>query len=451
MQESPQTILGRFQDKINALTGAVSGCRVLLAVSGGVDSMVMVRLFSLSGKTFGLAHCNFSLRGIESDLDQQLVKQTALMLGVPFNSATFNTQEYAIENKLSIQEAARDLRYQWLQEIAFEHHYDLIATAHHFDDSIETLLINLLRGTGLKGLTGIPEKRENIIRPLLFATRAEIERFATEQNIEFRTDQSNEEDKYLRNRIRHHVVPVLKELNPSFNESMQDFFSKMGATYQVLQAEISRRRTECIFPEREGFSISIKKLLALPHAGFFLYEFLKEQGFSFAVCNDLLKSLKGQAGTQFFSKTHVAIKDRKKVFVKPLAPYLSNDVYTIFEDTQKLQTVNAFFVFEIKAASAELSFNQGEHLALLDYGRLEFPLLLRKTLPGDRMTPLGMKGSKKVSDLLTDLKVPRHKKQETWVLVSGSEIAWLAGYRISDKFKIRAKSKKVFTAKINWT
>lgn len=448
MQESPQTLIERFLEKINVLTGNMANCRVLLAVSGGVDSMVMVSLFSLSGKSFGLAHCNFMLRGEASDLDQQLVKHTALMLGVPFYAATFDTQEYAGENKLSIQEAARELRYQWLQETAFEHHYQLIATAHHLDDSIETLLINLLRGTGIKGLTGIPEKRDNIIRPLLFATREEIESFAREQNIEFRTDQSNLEDKYLRNRLRHHVIPLLKDLNPVFHQNMAEFFRKISATNEVLEIEVNRRREECISAEREGISIDIKKLTALPGADFFLFEFLKEYSFSYAVCNDLFNSLAGQAGTRFFSKTHIAIKDRTKIFVKPLATSDLNEEFIIYEETSQIETQTAVFSFEVKSTTDEMVYPETEDIAMLDFDQLKFPLVLRKIKPGDRMVPLGMKGSKKISDLLTDLKVPIHEKQQAWVVVSDVEIAWLAGYRISEKFKVKPKSRKVFAAKI---
>jgi len=449
MKETTQYLLVRFQEKLAELTGGVTPCRMLLAVSGGVDSMVMVKLFSLSEKTFGIAHCNFLLRGEDSDLDQQLVKRTAMLVGVPFYSATFDTTDYARENKASIQEAARELRYQWLQEIAFEHQYQLIATAHHLDDSIETLLINLIRGTGIRGLAGIPEKRENIVRPLLFATREEIEEFARAQSIEFRTDHSNQEDKYLRNRIRHHVTPLLKELNPAFHINMAEFFRKIYATKEVLDVEVNRRQVECVFPEREGVSINIKKLLALPRPDFFLFEFLREYSFSFAVCNDILTGMKGRAGTQFFSKTHVAVKDREKIFVKPISNADPKEEFLIFEETQKLKTRDAVFSFEKIPSGIDLVFPEIEDTAMFDFDRLNFPLILRKGRPGDRITPLGMRGSKKISDLLTDLKVPLQEKKETWLLISGTETAWLAGYRISEKFKVLPETKKVFTAKFS--
>lgn len=422
--------------------------RVLLAVSGGIDSMAMVRLFFLLEESFGLAHCNFSLRGEDSDLDEQLVKRTALMLGVPFYSATFDTLEFAQEEKLSIQEAARDLRYQFLHETATEYGYDLIATAHHLDDSIETLLINLIRGTGLKGLTGIPEKRDNIIRPLLFATRAEIEAFALQESIEFRTDQSNKEDKYLRNRIRHHLIPMFRELNPGLHETMQDFFEKMKFAGEVMEQEVNRQRATCVFPEREGISIDIKKLRALPQPRILLFEFLKDYNFSGQVCAELFASLDNQPGKVFFSKTHKAVKDRDKVFVLPINTEIIHAELLVEENTRHLEAAGNHFWFETKVHEPALPFPGNENTAMLDHDRLKFPLVLRKSRPGDWLIPIGMKGKKKVSDLLTDKKIPLHLKQNVWVLTSNGEIAWVAGFRISEKFKVRAGTQKVFIAKM---
>ncbi len=422
--------------------------RILLAVSGGVDSMVMARLFSLSGKSFGLAHCNFSLRGSESDLDEQLVKRSAMMLGVPFYSATFDTKGFAQQNKISIQEAARELRYEFLRETALEYGYDQIATAHHLDDSIETMLINLIRGTGVRGLAGIPLKNENIIRPLLFATRQEIEAFALEHQIDFRTDASNLEDKYLRNRIRHHVIPILKELNPAIHQGMQVFLSRMQQAAELLDHEVKKHRATCVSPERDGFSIDIKKLLALPQPELMLYEFLKDFHFSGFVCRELLESLDAQPGKQFFSETHMAIKDRQKIFVTPLKRNEESAVYLIGENTHQIKVPGAAFIFETMAAEKELQFTANEETARLSYDRLQFPLELRKAKAGDSLVPLGMKGKKKLSDLLTDQKIPRHLKPEVWVLVSGGEIAWVAGIRISEKFRITHETNKVFIAKI---
>ncbi|MBW6498546.1 MAG: tRNA lysidine(34) synthetase TilS [Bacteroidales bacterium] len=422
--------------------------RILLAVSGGIDSMVMARLFSLSGKSFGLAHCNFSLRGNDSDLDEQLVKRSAMMLGVPFYSATFDTREFAQQNKISIQEAARELRYEFLQETAIEYGYDRIATAHHLDDSIETMLINLIRGTGVRGLAGIPLKNENIIRPLLFATRQEIEAFALEHQIDFRTDASNLQDKYLRNRIRHHIIPILKELNPAMNQSMHAFIGRMQQAAELLELEVEKQKTECISPEREGFAIEIAKLQALPQPELMLYEFLRDCHFSGTVCRELLESLEAQSGKRFYSETHMAIKDRQKIFVKPLRGSEEPMVYSVYESTKQTEVSGAVFFFETLPAEKDMPFPASEETAMLNYDLLEFPLELRKARAGDSMVPLGMKGRKKLSDLLTDQKIPRHLKEEVWVVVSGGEIAWVAGIRISEMFRITHETTKVFRAKI---
>jgi tRNA(Ile)-lysidine synthase len=443
---------GGFADRFVANTREkrlIEGqARVLLAVSGGVDSMAMARLFFLSGNNFGLAHCNFSLRGEDSDLDEQLVKRTALILGVPFYSATFDTKAYARDNKLTIQEAAREIRYQFLQETALEFNYELIATAHHLDDSIETMLINLLRGTGIKGLAGIPEKRDNIIRPMLFATRAEIEAFALHENIEFRTDQSNEEDKYLRNRIRHYVIPTLRELNPRLHQTMQDFFENMKFTVEFLEHEVNLQKGTCVFPEREGISIDIKKLRALSQPRLSLFELLKDYNFSGRVCNELFASFDSQPGKLFFSKTHKAVKDRDKIFVFPIKTEVFQEELLIDEDTRHREVAGINFWFETKMHEPALQFPGKENTAMLDFDLLQFPLVLRKLQPGDWLIPMGMKGKKKVSDLLTDKKTPLHLKQNVWVLTSKGEIAWVAGFRISEKFKLRTRTRKVFIAKM---
>ncbi len=422
--------------------------RILLAVSGGVDSMVMARLFSLSKAAFGVGHCNFSLRGEDSDADMMLAKETAMMLGVPFHSAVFDTRQHAAEHGLSIQEAARELRYNWLREVSLEHHYDLIATAHHLDDSIETMLINLIRGTGVRGLAGIPLKNEDIIRPLLFATREEIEQFASAHRIDFRTDTSNLEDKYLRNRIRHKIIPIIKEINPTMHQSMRDFLDRMQQVAQLLGHEVEKQRATCISPEREGFAIDIAKLRALPQAELMLFEFLKDFNFSGPVCHDLYQSLDAQPGKRFFSETHMAIKDRQKIFVTPLKRNEEPAVYLIGENTHQIEVAGAAFFFETMAAEKKLQFAANEENAMLSYDRLQFPLELRKAKAGDSLVPLGMKGKKKLSDLLTEKKLPLHRKEDVWVLTSAGEIAWVAGFRISERFKITPETTKVFRAKI---
>jgi len=233
--------------------------------------MVMARLFSKSGISFAMAHCNFSLRGKDSDLDMAFVEQTSREMGAPFFCKIFDTKKYCMEAKLSVQEAARELRYLWLLETARENDYELVATAHHLDDSIETLLINMLRGTGIRGLAGIPEKTGNIIRPMLFAPRKDLEDYAREQRIEYRLDKSNLEEIYLRNRLRHKVVPILREINPGLDSVLQDFFDRMQATADLFDREVESEKARCIENENVGISISIAALLNHPVPGLLLY------------------------------------------------------------------------------------------------------------------------------------------------------------------------------------
>lgn len=443
-----ENLFEKFKDFLKEHRLLEANDRVLLAVSGGVDSMVMVRLFSHLGLPFAIAHCNFSLRGKDSELDMELVKNTAHNLKVPFYSITFNTPEYSRQKGISIQEAARELRYNWLADTAKAHQYSLIATAHHLDDSIETMLINLLRGTGIRGLAGIPLINGNIIRPLLFATREEIESFADQQQVTFRTDVSNLQDKYLRNRLRHHIIPVLKELDPGFHHTMQSFLIRMKASSEVLEKEVNQQKALCISNEKSGISIRIDQLLASPSPRLLLYEFLKDYNFSGPVCEDLFESLNTQAGKQFFSKTHKAIKDRDQIFIVPLSQESPDQEYQVDAKTSRLEVPGAIFTFEVFDVTEKMKWPKDENAALLDLNQLQFPLVLRKAKPGDRFVPLGMKGKKKISDLLTDEKIPRHLKPAVWVLLSGGVIAWVAGLRLSDPFKITPATQKALLIKI---
>jgi len=410
--------------------------------------MVMARLFSKSGISFAMAHCNFSLRGKDSDLDMAFVEQTSREMGAPFFCKIFDTKKYCMEAKLSVQEAARELRYLWLLETARENDYELVATAHHLDDSIETLLINMLRGTGIRGLAGIPEKTGNIIRPMLFAPRKDLEDYAREQRIEYRLDKSNLEEIYLRNRLRHKVVPILREINPGLDSVLQDFFDRMQATADLFDREVESEKARCIENENVGISISIAALLNHPVPGLLLYEFLRHYQFSPTVCRQLFDSLNGQPGKIFYSKTHQATKDRKKIFVIPLHPKEEQQEYKIDRVDCEIRHGKACFTFELKPKEFVETYTKEGFLACFDADKLLFPLTLRKVKPGDRIIPLGMKGKKKVSDLLTEKKIPVHNKFGTWVLVSGSRVIWVAGLRTSEDSKIDQGTRMVLSASL---
>jgi len=418
--------------------------RILLAVSSGVDSMVMFDLFSKAGFEIAVAHCNFGLRGNESDEDAIFVEKEVRARGVDFFSKNFHTASYSTSSKQSIQEAARELRYEWFEQLAKEHRFDYVATGHNLNDSVETLLINLIRGTGLRGLAGIPLKNGNIIRPLLFAARSEIEEYAQEKSIKFRTDSSNLQFCYLRNKIRHKIMPILQEANPSLYSNMKGFFDDIKEAMSIVGNEVLTQKNACVEKTISGFSINIQSLTSCQSPRLVLYEILKDFGFSSSVCHDLYNSLGGQSGKVFFSKTHRAIKDREKVFVEAFIPTpLADKRVIVDEETKQLEVFGQVFVFSIKPYEKGLQIPADPNIAWLDRERLKFPLEIRKILPGDAMLPLGMKGKKKISDILIDKKTPLQQKEATVVIISENQIAWLAGLKISQNFKISSRTKEI--------
>jgi len=418
--------------------------KILLAISGGVDSMVMVSLFSKAKFIFGIAHCNFKLRGIESDEDAAFVKKMALNLGVEYFEKDFNTQETALLKKQSIQVAARELRYEWFKQIVSEKNYDYYATAHQFDDQTETFFINLFRGTGISGLRGILPKNGKCIRPLLFASRNEIEEFAANNGILFRNDSSNDSDKYLRNRIRHQVIPALKETYPDFRKGFITTFKNLTGAEIILNQEI-KKKSETLL-EKQDFTIKIelKKLRLLDPLPVYLFEILKPFHFNFSTVEDICEALERIAGKSFFSTTHCLRGERDELVITPLTA-MENEYEQEFSIPENETSINfpVNLSFEITEDKAGFLIQNNPDLAQLDYGKLQFPLKIRKWKPGDAFIPLGMKGKKLLSDFFINQKFSEAEKQKTWLLVSGNEIVWIIGHRISDKFKITEKTKTI--------
>jgi len=436
----------RFQEYACSLVPEIQKKRVLLAVSGGMDSMAMTWLFSQTSISFAVAHCNFSLRGEASVQDSILVKDMAHKFSIPFFCTTFNTSDQSKLLGMSIQETARHLRYSWLKQLADENHFDYIATGHHLDDSIETTLINLLRGTGVKGLAGIPAINGKIIRPLLFATRDEIEQLVQNCNIPFRTDASNHSDVYLRNNLRNNIIPLLKNLRPGYYATMKSFLHRMQSTADVLDKFTQAIIAESVTTTKEGISINIDNLLQHGHSELLLYEILKDYNFHPQVCSQLFQSLSGQPGKMFCSPTHTAIKDREEIFIVPQAAANEQSVYCIEESLSDVDVGGNVFRFEWIENLEAVTFDKLNQTAYFDADKLEFPLMLRRTVIGDSFVPLGMKGRKKVSDLLVERKVPLHRKKEVWVLLSGESIVWVAGFQTSHVACITPNTQRVFMA-----
>ena len=421
--------------------------RVLLAVSGGMDSMVMMDLFSKSSWPFAVAHVNYQLRGANSEKDQQFVEDKAKRLDVPFFTERFNTESEAASNGESIQMAARRLRYDWMEKIRRENGYDVIATAHHLDDAMETLLINITRGSGISGLKSIPKKTGHIIRPMLFSGRDEIEAYCRHAGIKFREDLSNRETKYVRNRIRHKVLPVFKELNPSVKETMTKFFERMEATETIYGMMIRWQKQACTKGEGKELRLSIEAIRALPSPHVFLYEFIKEYGFSGEMCENMISGTGLQAGKRFFSETHVALIDREDIII-----YLKENAYIpepryVDSPDCTVNTAGQTFCFRSGKMTEQPSLPGGPYALMADMDKLSIPLVLRAWQAGDSIVPLGMKGRKKVSDLLTDSKIPLHKKKQTLVLTTArDEIIWVAGVRADERFKITPATKRYLYA-----
>jgi tRNA(Ile)-lysidine synthase len=416
--------------------------RILLAVSGGIDSMVMCDLFSKADFQFGIAHCNFQLRGKESDEDERFVREVALKINAAFFVKQFNTAQYAAENKISIQMAARKLRYQWFNELLEQNNFTYLSTAHHKDDVIETFFINLVRGTGIAGLSGITEKRNNIIRPLLFTDKAKIIEYAKEKHLAYREDSSNLCDKYMRNKIRHHIIPLFKELNPNaFNNSITSI-GHLKDVGSILLEKIETIKPKVLSRKDGQIKLSIKELKKLRPLSICLFELLKEFGFNSQIIKEIESHLKAESGKKFYSAQYKLVKDRDfLIIVKQQFDGLANEAL-IDERTPEIITPIhlKFKVFKKDGFFIPLT----STIASLDMNKLKFPLLLRKWKQGDRFQPFGMKGQKLLSDFFVDQKLSLIDKENIWVLCSDNEIAWIVGYRISDKFKITDNCREIF-------
>lgn len=419
---------------------------LLLAISGGIDSMVMADLFRKMDINIGLMHCNFNLRGNESDADEHFVKKFAAENGIPFYAKRFNTSEYASEKKISTQMAARDLRYDWFEELINETDYLFYATAHHQDDQIETFFINLFRGTGVSGLRGIPEKNGNCLRPLLFASRKMIEDYAQLNNIKYREDSSNSGDKYLRNKIRHFVLPALEKSDGNFRIGFQNTFSYLADAESFINNEIEKKRIDVIETRGDQYLISIGKILHETCGAFVLFEFLKPFNFNHPTVVNILESLQNQPGKRFLSPTHELVIDREDIIISPIDE-LNDSIYKIDEFTNEInEPLKIKFQKELIEKDRNIPANK--NVAYLDFEKLCFPLQIRKYHEGDKFYPLGMKGKKKLSDFFIDKKIPLPEKRNVWLLTSGEDIAWIINYRIDDRFKISEETTKALVVSL---
>ena len=441
-------MLTAFTEHINTNFSFFKNKKLLIAISGGIDSVVLTYLLYQLKFDISLAHCNFQLRGEDSDQDEIFVKQLADQLQLPVFTKSFATTQFAKKEKLSIQLAARKLRYDWFTVILNENKLDHILTAHHADDNLETFIINTIRGTGLDGLTGIPEKNENILRLLLPFTRDQIEKYAHENKIVWRDDSSNVEVKYTRNKIRHQVIPVLKELNPSLLTSFSKTLQNLKGSRHIIEDSIENLKKTVIIPadpttgEAGIQKIDIKKLKEYNNPKAYLYELLNEYGFS--EWNDIADLIEAQSGKQIVSGTHRIIKDRDYLLLTNLDamnPSEKVNKYEISENDEMLEGDD--FKLQLSRLGSQNIMDKSQDIVFIDSDKLKFPLIVRKWQKGDYFYPSGMHGKKKLSKFFIDEKMSILQKEKIWLLCSANEIIWVIGKRLDDRFKAIATTENI--------
>jgi tRNA(Ile)-lysidine synthase len=413
--------------------------KILLAVSGGVDSMVMFHLLARAGFKIAVAHCNFQLRGGESTADEELVKDACDQAGVPFYVKRFDTQNYASAHGISIQMAARELRYDFFRELLETHGLQYAATAHHLNDNIESILLNFVRGTGIDGMAGIAPKKDRIIRPMLFATRSAIVNYALAEKVMWREDSSNATDDYQRNFLRHQVIPKFQEINPAFVETFRDTQERlMGAAY-FKQFYVKEFASSAVDVVRDKTTVDIRKIHASETPAVLLWELVKQHGFNYDQCRQI--SMDHQPGKIFYSQSHQLLVDRTQYFIEK--KQLSDFVTQTIEKGQRTAGRPPLVLTLKEILRSDFRMVNDSSLAQLDADRLKFPLVWRKWQAGDYFTPLGMRQEKKLSDFLIDLKIPFNAKADITVVESGGDIIWVVGYRISEHYKVTEDTQRI--------
>jgi tRNA(Ile)-lysidine synthase len=440
LKSDHKTLLQELDNHIAKHLPFLKGKKLLIACSGGVDSVVLTHLLHKLGFSIAIAHCNFSLRGKESNEDEEFVLNLAKKLEIAVFSETFDTKAYAREHKLSTQLAARELRYRWFEEILKDFKYDFLLTAHHADDDLETFLINLSRGTGLRGLTGIPMINDLIVRPLLCFGRDEIVSFAKRNNLYWREDSSNAKADYLRNKLRLEVIPRYKEAAKGLLQSFQKTRAHLEDSQHLIDDYMALVYNLVISEVSEGYQINIQKLQELPNTDALVYELLSPFGFTdFSALSDLLSA---QSGKQIFSKTHRLLKDRYLLLLTDITvPKSTEDEIEVLFISENEKKIDKPIKLEFQAVKK--IGNITNSAVYVDKDKIHFPLQLRRWREGDIFQPFGMQGKKKLSKFFKDEKLSLVAKEKIWVLCSHNEIVWIVNYRLDDRFKVDANTKHI--------
>lgn len=434
-----------FQNYIKEKELFTTESYVIAAVSGGLDSVCLCYLLHTAGYKFAIAHCNFGLRGTESDQDQEFVSQLAQKYQVPFFTKFFTTIDFAEEEKISIQMAARKLRYDWFDELAIQQKADKILTAHHKSDIAETLLLNLSRGTGIAGLHGIRPNQGLLARPLLFANREDLQTIVNSEQLLWREDRSNENTKYKRNFIRHKVIPLLKELNPNFENTLESTIEKITLAEAVFDEQIEAYRNKYFSQESDHWKVTLGNWSGKNQALIILFELLRPFGFSYEQCKSIVSVLNQSSGKIVESHTHKLVKDRTSLIITSKIPdtkslYIEHNTETLVWESKKL-------IIQKKEAKT-YHIIPDKNIAALDLDKLTFPMELRTWKQGDWFVPLGMKTRKKISNFLIDSKIPLNLKDHLKVITSESNIVWVVGHRLDDRFKISNNTQNILELKV---
>lgn len=439
-------MITKFLSFTNSNNIAIKKAKTLLAVSGGVDSVVLAHICSQQALDFGIAHCNFKLRGTESDEDEEFVKKLAKSLNVEFYVVSFNTTEIAQSQGTSIQMAARDLRYAWFEKIRSKHGYDFIATAHHKGDLVETVLFNLTKTCGIEGLHGIKAQLGQVIRPLLFANRSQIKLFAKKNDIKWRDDSSNELVKYSRNKIRHKVVPILEEINPKAQDGIYNTSIRLADTESFLKFSIANSLKQIVQVEGANTRVNIDLLLQTPGNTYVLNEILKPFNFNYTQVKLIIAALIGVTGKLFYSKSHVLNIDRTDLIISPISK--ENNALFLAEKEGDFSINDSSISVRIKSG-INFKVKMDKSVLSLNLAKLVFPLQIRPWKRGDMFYPLGMQGKKKLSDFMIDAKIPVNLKEKIHVVISDGKIAGILNYRLDRRFKIDEETEHIFEITFN--
>ena len=436
-------MLKQFELHLNEKLPFLKESKILIAISGGVDSVVLAYLCKQMNLNIALAHCNFNLRGPESDADEDFVIELAKDFGLEIFIENFNTKQFALDKKMSTQMAARTLRYFWFDEIASQLGYNYILTAHHADDNFETFLINLSRGTGLDGLLGIPEVNENIVRPILPFKREAIEKYAKKSGLKWREDSSNSSTKYLRNKLRHDVIPILKGINPQLLQNFEKTQQYLNNVKNILDDRIDDVANTIVSKtSNDGIAFNIKELKQLSNTKAYLYELLN--GYGFTQWEDILDLLNAQPGKQVFSNSHRLFKDRDYLIL--------SEIGEIPDETIKIQKLQSLILGpfgQLTITKVNAIEKNVKSIAFVDVNLLSFPLSIRKWREGDYFYPSGMTGKKKLSKYFKDEKLSLLDKENVWLLCSGDEIVWILNHRTDNRFKAIKDTKDILQIQIN--